>query len=447
MRKPVALSIAGIDTGNGAGAESDLKVYEILGVHGVIAVTALTAQSTTGIRAVLPTPPEFLKTQLDTLFDDFEIKDVKIGMIYNKDQFAIVRDYLRDKRVVTDPVLFAKDGTQLIKDLEEYKRNILRNTTVLTPNIPEASYLSSMKISSIEEVKLACKTISKDFNIPYVVIKGGHAEDDYSIDVLYDSNRDLYYGIGYKRLNQKHTHGTGSVFATAVSAELSKGNDILTALRQARSLLQDSIYYGLEIGHGIGPIDPMVPIVKKSMKFDVIQEMTRFSQEVESVDGFYKLIPEVQSNLAHSIPSQYVRGLEDIATFRDRIVKNWDNRVKVGLPAVFGKPTHTARLLLSILPYETKASVLMNIRFEDKIVNLLKEVGYNTLEINRELEPMSNVEGKSMQWIASYIHENYGRIPNVIFDRGVKGKEAMIRFWTSSIDEMIDTLKYLAKNL
>mgnify|MGYP001772541224 CR=1 FL=1 len=448
MRKPVALSVAGFDSGNGAGVETDIKVYEILGVHGVGAVTAITAQNTKGISQVFPIPAEVLKSQLDSLFSDFEVKSVKLGMIYTKEQFEVLVDTLPSKiPLVTDPVIYAKDGTPLIKDVEEYKKIVLPRTTILTPNAVEASILSGFKIRSVEDARRSAREISKVYGIPYVIVKGGHIEGKYSIDVLYDSEKDQYYQVGYERIPAKNTHGTGSVFATAISAYIAKGLDVISSFRLARDLLQDSIYYGLDIGKGIGPVDPITPTLIKAMKFEVIEEMQKFAYEVEKWSNFYKLIPEVQSNLAHSIDPEYVRGIEDIAVFRDRIVRNWDNKVKVGLPVVFGKPTHTARLLLEITKYRKDARVLINIRFSDEAVRLLKEIGYEAIEVNRELEPHSEIEGKSMQWIASFVYSTYGSIPNVIYDRGVKGKEAMIRLWTSSIDEMLYALKYLSDRL
>ncbi|MEJ2775447.1 MAG: bifunctional hydroxymethylpyrimidine kinase/phosphomethylpyrimidine kinase [Sulfolobus sp.] len=447
MKKPVALSIAGLDTGNGAGSETDIKVYEILGVHGLTAVTAITAQSTQGVKAILPIPKDFLRKELETLFEDFDIKNVKIGMIYNKDQFEVVRDYIKGFTVIVDPVLFAKDGTPLINDIEDYKRLILPMSTVLTPNAVEASYLSETRISNLEDAKNAAKLISDKFGIPYVIVKGGHIEGEFSTDVLYDSNKESYYLIGFRRVKNKNTHGTGSVFATVISAELAKGNSILSAFRKAREILNESIIHGLDIGKGIGPIDPVHSLIKKSEKFEVLEEMRRFAEEVERLENMYKLIPEVQSNLANSINPNYVEGLEDIAVFRDRITRNWDNKVKVGLPAVFGKPTHTARLLFAIQSYEKRAKNLMNIRYDKRIIKLLSEIGYECIEVNRELEPQSYIEGKSMHWLASFVYENYGKIPNVIYDEGVKGKEAMIRIWTSDIDELIDVLKYLTSNL
>ena len=447
MIKPVGLSIAGIDTGNGAGAETDIKVYEILGVHGVLVPTAITAQNTKGIKGILTIERDFFKKQLATILEDFDIKSVKIGMIYNKDQYEIVNEYLKDNTIVTDPVLFAKDGTQLIKDLEEYQKLILPIATVLTPNAIEASYFAQMKIESIEDAKKASKIIAQKYGIPFVIIKGGHVQGKYSIDILYKANEDSFLSIGYERLYQKHTHGTGSVFSTAISAELAKGNGIEGAFRVARDLLQVSIQYGLEVGKGIGPIDPLTYLEKDAYKYKVIEDMNDFYMFVEQTPSFYRLIPEVQSNLAHSIPSTYVKDLNDIATFKNRIIKNWDNKVKVGFPVTFGKPTHTARLLLAIITKGINADTLINIRFDEKIINLLNSYGLDMIEVNRELEPEKEIEGKSMQWLIDYVYEMKGKIPNVIFDRGMKGKEAMIRIWTNGMSSMIDILEYVCKNL
>ncbi|BFH73592.1 bifunctional hydroxymethylpyrimidine kinase/phosphomethylpyrimidine kinase [Sulfurisphaera javensis] len=447
MRKPTALSIAGIDTGNGAGAETDIKVYEMLGVHGTLVITAITAQNTTGVKDILVVNKEFFEKQMKVILEDFNINNVKIGMIYNKDQYEIVKKYLDGKIIVTDPVLFAKDGTQLIKDVDDYKRIILPITSVLTPNAVEASYFSEMKINTINDAKKASKIISEKYNIPYVIIKGGHLNEEFSLDVLYNSMKDNYLILGYKRINQKNTHGTGSVFSTILSAEITKGNSVENAFRIARDILQVSIEYGLDIGKGIGPIDPLIFLEKNSFKYQVIEDMNKFADFVQSTANFYKLIPEVQSNLAHSIPSSYVKDLNDIATFKNRIVKNWDNKVNIGFPIVFGKPTHTARLLYAIIQKGKRATSLINIRYDENIIKLLGKYGLDIIEVDREKEPEYNIEGKSMQWIIDYVYEISHNIPNVIFDKGMKGKEAMIRIWTEDIDSLIDLLNYVCKNI
>ncbi|AKA72635.1 bifunctional hydroxymethylpyrimidine kinase/phosphomethylpyrimidine kinase [Saccharolobus solfataricus] len=444
MIKPVGMSIAGLDTGNGAGGETDLRVFEVLGIHGVFAITAITAQSTKGIKDITVVNPEFLKKQIETLLEDFKVEAVKIGMIYTKEQFQVVNELLNDYFLVADPVLYAKDGTPLIRDIEEYKKIILPKVKVITPNIIEASAISGVKIEKESDVVIVCKKLRDSYNIPYVIIKGGHSKGDYSFD--YMCNDEGLYKIGYKRLQAKDTHGTGSVFATALTAEYIKIRDLKLAFRKARDFVQTSIEYGLNIGKGIGPVNVSVEIMKKSMKYEAVEEMRRFADFAENNDRFWILIPEVQSNLAHSIKPEYVRDLNDIATFRGRIIRRWDKKVIVGHPVVFGNPTHTARMLLSLILKGKDSTCLMNIRYDDKIVESFKRIGYETIEINRELEP-AHGEGKTMQWIIEYVSSEYGGIPNVIYDKGTKGKEAMIRFWTKNMEEMIEALDNLLKML
>jgi hydroxymethylpyrimidine/phosphomethylpyrimidine kinase len=355
----------------------------------------------------------------------------------------VINDKLSQYKIVTDPVIYAKDGTQLINDIDDYKKYIIKNTTVLTPNSIEASLLSGIKIESKEDQEIAAKKIYELYSVPYVIVKGGHTKCDYSFDVLYDGND--FYEIGYKRINEKNTHGTGSVFASAIAAEIAKGNSVIDAVRTARDLLQGSIMYGLEIGKGIGPIDPFF-LLKEKMKYEVLEEMTKFGDFILNTENFWKLIPEVQSNFAHSIYSKYVNNINDIATYRGRIIKTWNNKVKVGFPAVFGNPTHTARLLFSIISRGYDANSLINIRYDQKIVSLFRDIGYEVIEVDRDLEP-AHGENKTMQWIIEYISSNYGKIPKVIFDKGTKGKEAMIRFWANNIEEMENSLVYICKSL
>jgi hydroxymethylpyrimidine/phosphomethylpyrimidine kinase len=423
--------------------ETDVKVFELLQVHGIMAVTAITVQSTRGIKEVYPVSPEQLASQIGWLKEDFDFRYAKLGMVYNSGQFKVVSEELSDKRLVVDTVIYAKDGTQLIKDLEDYKRFILRKAFIVTPNALEASMLTGIKVESLRDQEVVARALHEMFSVPYVVVKGGHVKGEHSFDVVFDGKE--FYEVGYPRIEQKNTHGTGSVFASAITAELTKGNDVRSAVEVARRLLQGSILYGLEVGKGIGPVDPYF-LLKDSMKYKVLEEMREFGDFVEGLECFWKLIPEVQSNFSHSVPPEYVRGLEDIATFRGRIVRTWDRKVKVGYPAVFGYPTHTARLLFSLTSMGVKAESLINIRYDERAIQLLRNLGYEAVEVNRELEPQHG-EGKTMQWIVEHVVENYGKVPNVIYDRGMKGKEAMIRFWTSGVEEMKNSLEYLCREL
>ncbi|BBL46657.1 bifunctional thiamine biosynthesis protein ThiDN [Metallosphaera sedula] len=437
------MAIGGFDSGGGAGVESDIKVLESIGVHGVGAITAVTAQNTLGIKHVTVVDHNSLRKQIETLLEDFKVSSGKTGMIVNGEQMKVVFEAVNFPLVV-DPVIYAKDGTKLIEDLEAFKKFLLPRATVITPNAVEAGILLGMKVETLQDQITASKLIHERFSVPYVVVKGGHVKSSESVDVLYDGKEVIQ--LSSPRLPGRNTHGTGSIFASSIAGMLAKGFPMKEAVRRAKSITEESIRYGLEIGRGIGPADPMVPLEKIAMKAGVMKDMEIFAEFVEREKNFYLLVPEVQSNLAHSIDPKYVTGIEDIATFRGRIIREWGGRVRVGFPVAFGYPTHTARLLLSIINKQGVGDTLINIRYDPKIVELLKRIGYEVVEVHRELEPQGQ-EGKTMSWIVDHVYESLGKIPNVIFDRGMIGKEAMIRLWTSSIEEMMESLTSLLREI
>lgn len=443
LKKLNALSIGGFDTGAGAGVESDIKAFESVGVHGLGVVTAITAQNTLGIKGTLLIEPDFLKKQIETIFTDFEVSAVKTGMIVSSGQMKVISELI-DRLTVVDPVIVAKDGTRLIEDLDSFKKMILPKAYVLTPNAVEAEALAGFKVVSIEDQIRAAKSIHDLFSIPYVIVKGGHIQSDEVVDVLYNGKETML--VRSHRLENRNTHGTGSVFASMLAGMLAKGIKVEEALPAVKSRMEESIKFGLEIGKGIGPVEPLVSLERDSMRFKVLRDMEMFADFVESQDHFHVLIPEVQSNLAHSISPEYVEGLEDIATFKGRIIREWGGRVRVGMPPSFGYPTHTARLLLSIVLKERKGDTLINIRYDQKLVRAFKNIGYEVLEVDREKEPKGE-EGRTMSWIVEYVSQNHGKLPNVIFDTGIKGKEAMIRFWTESIDEMMHSISLVLKEV
>jgi predicted fused transcriptional regulator/phosphomethylpyrimidine kinase len=315
---------------------------------------------------------------------------------------------------------------------------------IVTPNSVEAEALSKVSIRDLESMKRAAETIVNLYGVKAVIIKGGHISGEKSVDLLYDG-KDFEY-VSYPRVSQRNTHGTGSLFAAALTALLAKGFDLNSSFLKAKEIVYQAILDGLEIGKGIGPVDPVSSLERRAMRFEVIEEMNELAEFIRDSPKFYLLIPEVQSNVAHSIPTPYVRDLCDIATYKGRITRYGDSAVKVNLPAVFCRPTHTARLLFSIIEKGVKANTLMNIRFDPKVVSLFKDMGIDVVEVNRELEPRGE-EGKSMQWIVDFLSNTYGKIPGVIYDTGTKGKEAMIRFWASSMEEFKDRIKTLLRGL
>ena len=257
-RIPVALTIAGSDSGGGAGIEADLKTFAALGVHGTVALTAITAQNTTSVTGVQAITPELIEKQIEAVVEDLGVDAAKTGMLYESKIIEVVAKAVSKYGfpLVVDPVMIAKSGAPLLK---EEARETLINTLlplakVVTPNIPEAEVISGIKIRSIDDMKKAAKLISKT-GVEAVVVKGGHMEDKYSVDILYYKGN--YYTFSEPRILTKNTHGTGCSFSAAIAACLAKNMDILESVKEAKKLIQAAIRYSINIGAGHGPVNPM----------------------------------------------------------------------------------------------------------------------------------------------------------------------------------------------
>ena len=250
-----ALTIAGSDSSGGAGIQADLKTFLANGVYGMSAITALTAQNTCGVRAVLNSTPEFLCEQLDAVFEDIFPDAVKIGMVSSAELIKIIAAKLKfraAKNIVVDPVMVATSGARLIdtdavKTLEE---KLFPLAKIITPNLPELEVIIGEKISTPPEVELAAKKIFDKYGCA-VLAKGGHGLNDAN-DYLYDGAGTWFYG---RRVDTKNTHGTGCTLSSAIAANLAKGYDLKNSVGRAKNYLTGALMSGLELGNGSGPLD------------------------------------------------------------------------------------------------------------------------------------------------------------------------------------------------
>lgn len=251
-----ALTIAGSDSGGGAGIQADIKVFQELNVYGMSALTAVTAQNTLGVHGVYPMTVEAIEAQLDAIGKDLGVDALKTGMLFNSEIITAVAQKIKEyrwKNIVVDPVMIAKGGSKLLEDnaVEAAVHHLLPITTVITPNIPEAEVLTGSEIESLDERKQAALTLSK-MGAEYVVIKGGHAEDgDVVIDILYDGKE--FHEFTNPRVDTKNTHGTGCTFSAAIAAGMAKGKGVLEAVETAVEFTQEAIVNDLNIGNGHGP--------------------------------------------------------------------------------------------------------------------------------------------------------------------------------------------------
>ncbi|WP_314585185.1 bifunctional hydroxymethylpyrimidine kinase/phosphomethylpyrimidine kinase [Paenibacillus terrigena] len=252
-----ALTIAGSDSGGGAGIQADLKTFQELQVYGMTAITAITAQNTLGVQAVYPMSLEAVLQQIESVGTDIGVDAVKTGMLFSSEIIHGVADQVKRfgwKHVVVDPVMFAKGGSALLKTeaIRSLREELIPLSYVVTPNIPEAEALTGLSIRNMEQRKEACKALIH-MGTRHVILKGGHDEmsGEQVVDLIYDGTQ--FIEIASHRVNTRHTHGTGCTFAAALTAELAKGTDILHAVSIAKLFIQAAIVHSLGIGNGHGP--------------------------------------------------------------------------------------------------------------------------------------------------------------------------------------------------
>lgn len=251
-----ALTIAGSDSGGGAGIQADLKTFQELEVFGMSALTAITAQNTLGVHGVYPLTAEAVEQQMKAIGEDMGTNAVKTGMLFNAEIIQAVACGLRKfgwENVVVDPVMIAKGGAALLQEaaITALKIDLLPLARVITPNIPEAEVLTGMKIATSDDKQEAAKRLF-NFGVKNVVIKGGHEEyQSEAVDLLFDGRE--FYSFPNRRIHTKNTHGTGCTFSAAITAELAKGSSVYEAIKVAKEFIQAAIEDGIEIGHGHGP--------------------------------------------------------------------------------------------------------------------------------------------------------------------------------------------------
>ncbi|SEK78795.1 hydroxymethylpyrimidine/phosphomethylpyrimidine kinase [Carnobacterium iners] len=258
-----ALTIAGSDPSGGAGIQADIKTMTANGVYAMSAITALTVQNTMGVTEIMNVTPEFLGKQLDSIFTDIYPDAIKIGMVSSAELIEIISEKLNfynAKNIVVDPVMVATSGSRLLEEdaMETLKKCLFRQAVLLTPNIPEASILSGISITTKEDMIKAAKIISEEYECA-VLCKGGHGLNDAN-DLLYHNHKYRWF-IG-ERIDNKNTHGTGCTLSSAITVGLAQGIDLETSIQLAKDYISGALKAMLDLGKGEGPLNHIWNISK-----------------------------------------------------------------------------------------------------------------------------------------------------------------------------------------
>jgi hydroxymethylpyrimidine/phosphomethylpyrimidine kinase len=262
LKLPVALTIAGSDSGGGAGIQADLKTFAALGVHGASALTAITAQNTLGVTDIMELPPALVAAQIEAVMSDIGARAAKTGMLSSSEIIDVVVSaiaHFEIRNLVVDPVMVAKGGARLLRDdaVDALRRRLLPLAAVVTPNLPETEVLLGRPIRTLDERRQAARDLVA-LGARAAVVKGGHTDEELAIDHYFDGV-DLVE-LRSPRIATANTHGSGCVFSAAIAADLAKGSDSLAAVHLAKEFITGAIEGSLEVGRGHGPVNPMFRI-------------------------------------------------------------------------------------------------------------------------------------------------------------------------------------------
>ncbi|MDL1958920.1 MAG: bifunctional hydroxymethylpyrimidine kinase/phosphomethylpyrimidine kinase [Deltaproteobacteria bacterium] len=447
MNPGPVLTIAGSDSGGGAGLQQDLKVFTVLGAYGSSVVTALTAQNTLGVQAVEPVDPDFVGKQLNTVLEDIRPVAIKTGMLANAAIVEIVADCLdrhagEDAIIVADPVMISKSGYRLLEQdaVDVLMGRLLPVADVFTPNIPEAEVLLGRRIQTPEDMRLAATDLLKHANCPSVILKGGHLHAQDPVDIL--AREEGVIEITGKRISTQHTHGTGCTFSAALLVFLARGLGMENAARKAKEFVTRAIRGAIPVGKGIGPTNPLSVIEDDVARYPVIEALEKAWKHLLSFPC-RSLVPEVQMNLGYALP--WAGSVQDVAAFPGRIVALEEGVARIRGP-VYGASSHVARIILTAMGHDRAYRSAMNIRYDLGYLKRAQDLGYSMAEFSRKDEPeeVKAREGSTLVWGVRRAIERVGMVPDIIHDAGDIGKEPIIRVLGHDPLEVVDKALRLA---
>ena len=261
MKYNRVITIAGSDSGGGAGIQADIKTISACGCYASSAITAITVQNTLGVQSVFPIPTETIKGQIDAVLSDIGADAIKIGMLHSSEVMLTVRDCLSaygNRNIVLDPVMVSTSGHKLMEDsaIETLINELMPCARIITPNIPEAEIILGRKIGGQDELAACAKELSMNGNIS-VLLKAGHLTDERLIDILYNAETDEIVSLESSRLYTKNTHGTGCTLSSAIASFIARGLPLTDAVCSAKDYITSAITSGSRytLGHGFGPVD------------------------------------------------------------------------------------------------------------------------------------------------------------------------------------------------
>ncbi|HUU56768.1 MAG TPA: thiamine-phosphate synthase family protein [bacterium] len=442
MKNTIALTIGGLDPSGGAGVTGDVVTFAVIGVHGVTVATALTYQNTSGVLGFWAVTDRDVKAQMDAVVNDVDAAAVKLGMVASDGVARALEPYLADFRergvpVVFDPIIKAGAGQPLFEGVAEktFADVILPHVTLATPNAVELAYLiGDEPARNLGDLRTQVRIFHSRFGLP-ALATGGHVggASDAVVDVLFTGSEMREYRRGRV---EGEIHGTGCLFAAAITAYLAVGLDLVTAFERAEEYVTAALAAAFTAGRGSRLPDRTAAIFGDAERWRVYNNVLRAVDVFITASNTYKLIPEVGTNIAYALPG--ARTMDEVCAVPGRIIRVAGDLHTCRDPA-FGASSHMARGLMAVMKHDPSVRALMNVRYGDDVIAACAELNYRvgSFDRGREPEERAREDGQTMQWGVDQAIAAGEGVPDVIYDRGAYGKEAMVRLFGRDAMEVV----------
>ena len=404
------LSIGGSDPSSGAGIQSDVKTFSNLDAYGFTAVTAITSQNTRKVTSIEPVSTKSLNAQLDSIFSDFHIDTIKIGMVYNSQIIKAVHSKIKNVKIpiVVDPIIKSTTGAILLKKnaLHDYKKMIIPLADIITPNKYEAKVLSG-----ISNISKSAKKI-QSMGARCVIITGATASNGKISDFILEGKKE--YMISGKKIPITN-HGSGCNYSASIAVSLAKGIRIHSAVKIAKDYVYQSIKNSIEIGKGFS----ITHMNNLNGKKELLDSINNFKQ----IKNIYKVIPECQTNFVFT--KKNPKTIKDVLGISGRLVKSGKEIVTAG-EIVYGGSQHVATAVIHVNKKFPEIRSCINIKYDTKIISKAKKSGFTILRYDRTNEPEKSKrrENSSISW--GILNSLKTKLPDIIYHKGDVGKEPMI---------------------
>jgi len=435
------LTIAGYDPSSGAGVTRDLDTFFSLGCHGLSVPTCFVVQGPQGVRDIQPIPLDQFASMLRVVEEEVAVDGVKIGVVWDSPYIEMISSFLKKlkgKPVVVDPIYAAKNGRKLITEegLNCLVKKIFPLTTLLTPNLGEASLLTGKKIKTLDEAKSCAKELIR-LGPRAVVVKGGHLKGA-PVDVFFDG-QDIF--VWEKPRINRQVHGTGCLFSSLLAAFLTNGYALEEAFLAAEKEMEQALEknYFIATSNGYSYSSPTLIKASLAERWQVVGSLRQAAEKLLELNPV-ELIPEVQMNIGYALPQ--AERVEEVAAFPGRISQSRGKILFKGEPQ-FGASSHVARLILAMMKHFPQLRACANLRYVQAYVEMARKNNFKVVFFDRRKEPprLKQAEGKSLDFLMESILKKMDQPPDFIYDRGDVGKEPIIRCFARDPLELLEKIE------